>query len=122
MAALAQLDEAAYRRLDATAARLADGLAAAVSGAGLPVQVPRVGPLVGIFFVDKPVRDFDDARDAAENGLYKDFFHGMLRRGIAFAPGPYEALFPSLAHSDEDIDLTVAAAAEVAEELARAAR
>jgi glutamate-1-semialdehyde 2,1-aminomutase len=121
LAALAELDVDAYRRLEATATRLAEGLAWAVAEAGVPVQVPRVGPLVGIFFVDEPVRDFDDARAAAENGIYQAFFHGMLRRGVAFAPGPYEALFPSLAHTDEDIDRTVAAAAEVAADLARTA-
>jgi glutamate-1-semialdehyde 2,1-aminomutase len=122
LAALAELDVEAYQRLERTASRLAEGLEAAIGAAGLPVQVPRVGPLVGLFFADEPVRDFDDARAAAENGCYPAFFHGMLRRGVAFAPGPYEALFPSLAHSAEDIDRTIAAAGEVAAELARSPR
>ncbi|MPY95364.1 MAG: aminotransferase class III-fold pyridoxal phosphate-dependent enzyme [Acidimicrobiia bacterium] len=118
LAALAELDTGAYQRLDAGATRLADGLETAVRGAGLAVQVPRVGPLLGVFFADAPVRDFVDAQAAAENGRYQAFFHGMLARGIALAPGPYEALFPSLAHSTQDIELTVAAAGEVAAELA----
>ena len=37
---------------------------------------------------------------AASNGVYPTFFHGMLERGVALAPGPYEAMFPSLAHED----------------------
>jgi glutamate-1-semialdehyde 2,1-aminomutase len=122
LAALAELDVDAYRRLEATATRLAEGLERAVRETGLPVQVPRVGPLVGIFFSDRPVRHFDDARVAAESGHYQPFFHGMLRRGVALAPGPYEAMFPSLAHTDADVDRTVEAAADVASELAQVAR
>jgi glutamate-1-semialdehyde 2,1-aminomutase len=49
--------------------------------------------------------------------VYPRFFHGMLDRGVAFPPGPYEALFPSLAHEDAIIDETVAVATEVARSL-----
>jgi glutamate-1-semialdehyde 2,1-aminomutase len=118
LAALAELDADAYAELERVAARLADGLAAALAAAGLRAQVPRVGPLVGLFFTDQPVRNFDDARDAAESGFYAPFFHALLRRGVALAPGPYEALFPSLAHTDATVDRTVAVAAEAAAEVA----
>ncbi|MEZ5231525.1 MAG: glutamate-1-semialdehyde 2,1-aminomutase [Acidimicrobiia bacterium] len=121
LAALAELDRDAYAALCATAERLAAGLASAISGAGLAVQVPRVGPLVGLFFTDEPVRNFDDANAAAQNGRYAPFFHAMLRRGVALAPGAYEAIFPSLAHTDAIIDQTIAAAAEAAAEVATAA-
>lgn len=117
LAALAELDRASYERLEAIATRLADGLAGAIAGAGLQVQVPRVGPLVGLFFTDAAVRNFDDAKDAAENGVYPKFFHALLRRGVALAPGAYEALFPSLAHDEAVIDQTIAAAAEAAAEV-----
>ena len=120
LACLAELDPAAYERLDDVAARLAAGLERAIGGAGLAVQVPRVGPLVGIFFTDRPVRDFDDARVAAENGSYPTFFHAMLRQGVALAPGAYEAIFPSLAHSEEDLERTFEAAATAAAEVAAA--
>jgi len=114
LAALSQLDADAYARLDAIAASLADGLAEAIGGAGIDVQVPRVGPLVGLFFSATPVGDFPSAKASADNGRYRRFFRGMLDRGIALAPGPYEALFPSLAHTDADIAATVAAAADTA--------
>ncbi|MDH3679501.1 MAG: glutamate-1-semialdehyde 2,1-aminomutase [Acidimicrobiia bacterium] len=117
LAALRQLDDERYSALEATAKRLAAGLAEALTAAGVPVQVPAVGPLVGLFFADDAVRHYDDAKASAETGLYPRFFHGMLSRGIALAPGPYEALFPSLAHTDADIDRTIEAAAEVATEL-----
>jgi len=118
LAALEQLDRDAYRELDRIATRLADGLREAIGAAGLAVQVPRVGPLVGLFFAEQPVRTFDDAQAAANSGRYAPFFHAMLRRGVAMAPGPYEAIFPSLAHTDAIVDQTVAAAAEAAAEVA----
>lgn len=111
LAALGQLDDGRYDDLTARAARLAAGLAEAIRSAGVEVEVPAVGPLVGIFFTGEPVRNYDDAKEAAGNGRYARFFHGMLGRGVALAPGPYEALFPSLAHSDSDIDATIEAAA-----------
>ena len=117
LAVLAQLDDARYEELAAIARRLADGLADAIGGAGVAVQVPVVGPLVGLFFAEAPVRNYDDAKESAGRGLYPAFFHGMLARGIALAPGPYEAIFPSLAHSGADIDRTVEAAAAVASTL-----
>ncbi len=114
LAVLAQLDDGRYEELAATARSLGDGLAEAIGGAGVPVQAPVVGPLVGLFFADQPVRNYDDAKEAAGRGLYPAFFHGMLERGIALAPGPYEAIFPSLAHTGADIERTVEAAAAVA--------
>ncbi|MEM9133405.1 MAG: glutamate-1-semialdehyde 2,1-aminomutase [Actinomycetota bacterium] len=120
LAALRQLDDDRYATLAATAERLATGMAKAISSAGLPVHVPAVGPLVGLFFTDTPPRHYDDAKEAAENGLYAPFFHAMLSRGVALAPGPYEALFPSLAHTEADIDRTIEAAGEAAEEVAAA--
>ena len=114
LAALAELDATAYGRLEATAERLASGLHAAISAAGLVVQVPRVGPLVGLFFAGEPVTDFPSAQRSADSGRYRGFFRAMLDRGVALAPGPYEAMFPSLAHTDADIDLTIEAASEAA--------
>ena len=118
LAALQLLDDAAYTMLAGRAAELEEALRSAISGAGLPVQVPRVGSLVGLHFSDAPVRDYDEARSAAGNGLYRRFFRAMLDRGIALAPGPFEALFPGLAHTREDIERTAEAAAEAAREVA----
>ena len=120
LAALSQLDAAAYLRLEATASTLAAGLTEAIGSAGLPVQVLRESTLLGLFFSDAPVRDYDDAREANANGLYGQFFHAMLDRGIALAPGAYEVGFPSLAHSPNDLEATIDAAAEAAREVAEA--
>ena len=119
LAVLDELDADAYARLERTATALADGVRDAIAGAGLPIQVPRAGTLVGLHFSATPVHDYDEAKVAADTGLYKAFFTALLRRGVAFAPGPYEALFPSLAHTDEDIERTIDAVASAAGEVAR---
>jgi glutamate-1-semialdehyde 2,1-aminomutase len=118
LAALELLDAAAYAALEKTATSLADGLQDAIASAGLPVQVPRAATLVGLHFSAEPVRTYDDAKSAAESGIYRAFFTALLARGVAFAPGPYEALFPSLSHSSSEIDRTIEAVAAAAGEVA----
>ena len=114
LAALEHLTVEAYAALAERAARLQEGMQASFDAAGVAAVLPRVGPLLGIFFTDTAPHDFDSAKAAADNGVYPRFFHGMLDRGIALAPGAYEAIFPSLAHGDEEIEATIAACAEVA--------
>jgi glutamate-1-semialdehyde 2,1-aminomutase len=114
LAALGQMTDDRYEELASRAELLADGLADAIGSAGVAVQVPRVGPLVGIFFAEQPVRNYDDAKAAVDRGQFAPFFHGLLDRGIAIAPGPYEVLFPSLSHTVADIERTIEAAAEAA--------
>ena len=117
LTALAHLDADAYRTLDAKAERLACGMRDAFAANGVDAVVPRVGPLLGVFFTATEPRDFDEADAAARNGRYASFFHAMLKQGVAFAPGPYEVIFPSLAHRDADIDATIAACAVAAQSL-----
>jgi glutamate-1-semialdehyde 2,1-aminomutase len=109
LAALSLLDDDAYARLEAIATRLADGLTGVFASAGVTAQVPRARTLVGLFFADQPVRDYDDAR-AADHKVYASFFHGLLDGGVYLAPSGYEAIFPSLAHGDKELDHTLTAA------------
>ena len=111
------LDDGAFDRLTATATRLADGLAGAFASAGLASTLPRVGSLLGLYFGDDlvaPPTDFDEAKMLADNGRYPKVFHALLERGVALAPGAYEALFPSLAHDDAVVDETIEIAADAA--------
>ena len=107
-------DDGAFDRLTATTTRLADGLVSAFAGAGLASVLPRVGSLLGLFFGTTPPTDFDEAKVLADNGVYPKVFHALLDRGVALAPGPYEALFPSLAHGDAVVDETIQIAADSA--------
>ncbi len=112
---LSLLDDDAYQRLESTAAEFAGGLASALEAAGVPAVVPRVGTLVGLYFGDGPApADFASASESVALGLYPQFFHGMLERGIALAPGPYEVMFCSLAHGEAEMAATLEAAGEVA--------
>ncbi len=118
LAVLELLTDDAYQHLESSVKSLQEGLIQAFAAAGVPAVVPRVGPLLGLFFTAHTPHDFDTASAAADNGLYPKFFHGMLRRGVAFAPGAYEAIFVSLAHGDGEIEATVQAATETAHEMA----
>jgi len=121
LAVLEEVGDEDYEVLAVRARRFAGALADAIGSVGLAVQVPVVGPLVGLFFGQEPVGDFAGARAAAANGLYARFFAAMLARGVALAPGPYEALFPGLAHTDEILDTVVQTAADAATEMASSA-
>lgn len=118
LAVLEVLGPAEHERLAARVARFAGDLAAAITAAGLRVQVPVAGPLVGCFFGDGPVTDYASARSAAAGGTYARFFGAMLRRGVLLPPGPYEAWFPGLAHGDGELQQVVDAAAGSAAEVA----
>jgi glutamate-1-semialdehyde 2,1-aminomutase len=119
LAALELMTDDAYDELTRRATVLADGMRAAISSS-LPVQVPQVRSLVGLFLGNGPeVTDYESAKVLAGSGLYAPFFHAMLSRGVAMAPGAYEALFPSLAHSDEELQRTIEVAAAAATEVAR---
>jgi glutamate-1-semialdehyde 2,1-aminomutase len=118
LAVLETVDGPQYDALSARAARLARGLTDVLAGAGWPVSVPAVGPLVGLFFATGPITDAAGARAAAASGLYARFFWAMLERGVALAPGPYEAMFPGLAHGDAEVDAVLYAAADAAATLA----
>ncbi|MEW6155166.1 MAG: glutamate-1-semialdehyde 2,1-aminomutase [Actinomycetota bacterium] len=118
LAVLDQLDEAAYTQLVGRAAQLGGWLSDVISEAGLDVQVPVVGPLMGLFFSPSAPTDYDSAK-TADGARYTAFFHEMLARGVALAPSPFEAIFPSLAHTKDELertaDLAAAAARAVAE-------
>jgi glutamate-1-semialdehyde 2,1-aminomutase len=90
---------------------LCDGLEAAAAKAGVAVTTNRVPGMFGLFFTDQKVESFAQAT-ACDVPAFNRFFHGLLKRGVYFAPSAYEAGFISAAHSDADIAATVAAAAE----------
>ncbi len=121
LAVLSLLDDASYKELSAFAGRLGAGLASAARESGLEVQVPVAGPLVGIFFGAGPVTDYEGAHASAATGLYPPIMRGLLSEGVAIAPGPYEVLFPSLAHGPVELESTVAALANVTRAVAASA-
>jgi glutamate-1-semialdehyde 2,1-aminomutase len=111
LATLALLDEPAYLRLASITTRLAEGMREAASAAdGYPVQVASAPGLLTVFFSERPVCSFDDAR-ACDLGAHAAWCRELLSRGVYPPPSQFEAWFPSLAHSSEQIDRTIEAAA-----------
>ena len=99
-----------YGKLEAGAERLARGLKDAAQREGIPMSLNRAGSMLTAFFLGDAVTSFEGAR-AADTGRYRRFFRGMLEGGVYLPPSQFEALFLSLAHSQEDIEATIRAAA-----------
>jgi glutamate-1-semialdehyde 2,1-aminomutase len=96
-------DGTVYDELERRAAQLEDGLA--------PFgRVQRVGALLTLFMTDDPVRNFEDAQ-RCDAERYGALFRHLLEQGVYFPPSQFEALFPSTAHGDDEIERTVAAVA-----------
>ncbi|MDE3132653.1 MAG: glutamate-1-semialdehyde 2,1-aminomutase [Acidobacteriota bacterium] len=117
LATLAQLDDTAYARLAELTERLAVGLREAAASAGRQLLVQSVTGLLTPFFTDAAaVSDYEGAA-AADQDSYGAFCRGLISRGIYPPASQFEAWFPSLAHSERDVELTLDAAAEVLQEL-----
>jgi glutamate-1-semialdehyde 2,1-aminomutase len=100
-----------YERLERSSDRLARGLIAAAEVSGTRARLTRVGSLLTLFFTSREPVDWNSA-SAADPRAYAAWFHRMLERGVYLAPSQFEALFVSSAHTDEQIDTTVATAGE----------
>ncbi len=99
-----------YDQLEAKTARLTDALRASAAAAGVAVQINRVGSLFTVFFTDGAVTEYASARQA-NTARHAAFFHKLLDSGVYFPPSQFEAVMVSAAHSEEDLDDTISAAA-----------
>ena len=106
-----------YDALDEKSARLAEGLRKAAQAAGVPAHLARVGSMLGFFFTDRAVENFEEAK-SCDLDRFSAFYRAMLSKGIYLAPSQFEALFLSAAHNVEHIDQTIEAAAESLKEIA----
>lgn len=108
-----------YDKLSAQTATLISGLTAAAREAGIENFCgDSVGGMFGIYCLPTQPRGFSDVMKA-DQALFNHFFHGMLERGVYFAPSTFEAGFVSIAHDDAAIEKTVGAAREVFAEIAK---
>jgi glutamate-1-semialdehyde 2,1-aminomutase len=101
-----------YENLDKKADLLATGLEKAAEKAGVKAKVDRAGSMLGLFFTDRDVKNFEDAK-TSDLDMFAAYYKGMLEKGIYLAPSQFEALFVSAAHEVEHIDKTIEAAEEV---------
>jgi glutamate-1-semialdehyde 2,1-aminomutase len=106
LVALELLTQDVIEVTSAKSARLAAGFQAAFAAAGVEIVTPRVTTVMGLHLAPIAAVDYDTAK-LNDTALYARFFHQMLSRGVTMAPGAYEVLFASVAHSDADIDRVI---------------
>ncbi len=105
-----------YDALSEKANYLAKGLKLAAKNAGVNVKVYTAGSMLGLFFTDKEVKNFDDAKKC-NSDMFVKYYTNMLERGIYLAPSAFEALFVSSVHGKELLDKTIEAAEESMKEI-----
>ena len=119
-AGIATLDvlerEGMFEKTERAMTALSKGLGEIAQEAGVPVFQTQAGSMGCLFFHDGPVRNYADAANS-NTTRYAKFFHGMLHRGVYFAPSQFEACFTSTAHDHGAIEKTLHAAREVFKEL-----
>jgi glutamate-1-semialdehyde 2,1-aminomutase len=117
IATLKQLQKpGVYETLNDRAKRLITGLGNAAQKAGVAARVGHVGSMLGMFFTDQNVANFEDAK-TCDLDFFASFYQGMRQQGIYIAPSQFEVLFLSTAHDDEHIDATISAAEKVFDKL-----
>ncbi len=105
-----------YSHLEELAAQLESGFLRVAAAAGIPVCVNRVGSMLTLFFSAAPVTDLTSAT-ASNTDRFAQWFHGMLDRGVYLPCSQFEAMFVSATHTADDIDQTLAAAADTMQTL-----
>ncbi len=106
-----------YENLEARTRLLRDGLQQAADAAGVAFTTTGVCAMFGLYFREGPINGYADAM-ASDGARFNRFFHGMLQRGVYFAPSAFEAGFLSSMHGETEIAHTLAAAREVFADIA----
>ena len=105
-------DHSPYEKLEQVSQRLAQGLEAVAESAGIDHQIQRVGSMMTLFFNPEPVTDWDSAANC-DTEMFSKYFWGLIDRGVYMPCSQFEAMFISAAHTNADIDQTIAMAKEV---------
>ncbi|WP_456465385.1 glutamate-1-semialdehyde 2,1-aminomutase [Persephonella sp.] len=105
-----------YQELDNKGKKLEDGFKQLIDKYGIKATVNRVGSMITMFFTDKEVKNFNDAK-SSDLELFNRFYRLMLEKGVYLAPSQFEASFLSTAHSDEDINKTLNAVEDTFKQL-----
>ncbi|MDA8291270.1 MAG: glutamate-1-semialdehyde 2,1-aminomutase [Actinomycetota bacterium] len=111
-------DDARFDALWSRSTRLREGLQERFDKHAIAARVVGIGPLFQVWFTEQPIRNYRDAARHADQGRFRLWWEAMLERNVLFHPGPLENLFVSFAHSDDDVDATLEAAASAIDSLA----
>ncbi|MBU8684567.1 Glutamate-1-semialdehyde 2,1-aminomutase [Bacillus licheniformis] len=115
---LKQLTPESYREFSRKADRLEKGISEAAEKNGIPCTFNRAGSMIGFFFTNEPVINYDTAKQS-DLGLFAEYYKGMADEGVFLPPSQFEGLFLSTAHTDDDIEHTIKAAERVFERISR---
>ena len=109
--------EGVYEHLDRLGARLEKGILQAAEKYKTPITLNRLKGALTVYFTNEKVENYDQAKNT-DGEMFGRFFKLMLQQGINLAPSKYEAWFITIAHTEEDIDATIAATEKAFEQLA----
>lgn len=102
------LDESSYEDINRKVDKLVEGYKRASIDFDIPLQINRAGSMVGFFFTNEPVFNFETAQNANVD-YFAQYYRAMIEEGIFLPPSQFEGVFMSTAHTDEDIDKTIQA-------------
>ncbi|MEF3328145.1 MULTISPECIES: glutamate-1-semialdehyde 2,1-aminomutase [Oceanobacillus] len=105
---LASLTEASYEEINKKVDRLTEGFRQAADKYDIPLHINRAGSMVGVFFTDQEVVDFETAQ-SSNLDYFAQYYRAMIEEGVFLPPSQFEGLFLSTAHTDEDIEKTIEA-------------
>ncbi|GAB3797161.1 glutamate-1-semialdehyde 2,1-aminomutase [Virgibacillus kimchii] len=105
---LSALDEEAYTEINKKADRLVEGFEKAAAAYNIPIHINRAGSMVGVFFTDEKVINYETAQSSNLDHFAK-YYRAMIEKGVFLPPSQFEGLFLSTAHTDDDIEKTIEA-------------
>lgn len=108
LSTLDNLTEASYQQLNERLHQLKQGFLEKKEQYNIPLQVNVAGSMIGIYFSDTPVYNYETAKNSRHD-LFNHYYQTMLTEGILLPPSPYEGVFLSTAHTKADIDRTIEA-------------
>ncbi|WP_226036513.1 glutamate-1-semialdehyde 2,1-aminomutase [Aquibacillus saliphilus] len=106
---LVAMDQDAYQQINKNVDRLIEGFQQAAKEFNIPLQVNRAGSMVGFFFTDEKVNNFETASNSNLE-YFASYYRSMIEEGIFLPPSQFEGIFLSTAHTEEDIERTIQAA------------
>jgi len=109
---LSALDQSVYDVMNQRVDQLVDGYRQAADDHNIPLQVNRAGSMVGFFFTNQAVVNYETAQ-TSDLDLFSAYYRGMIQEGIFLPPSQFEGLFMSTAHTEEDVDQTIQAVRKV---------
>jgi glutamate-1-semialdehyde 2,1-aminomutase len=103
---LSSLNEDTYTEINKKVDRLVEGFEKAAEAYDIPLHINRAGSMVGVFFTDEEVVNYETAQ-SSNLDYFAKYYRAMIEKGVFLPPSQFEGLFLSTAHTDDDIEKTI---------------